>query len=116
MNRLTGQYAHQSNEFLTVQSRAGISGKELRILSIEDRYDEVRELIIMGKQRGYLLYDEINDSLPEGICSSDELDSIFSLFGSAGIEVVDSEQEFQSDGIKDGEKNENNGKGENFIP
>jgi RNA polymerase primary sigma factor len=83
-------------------------------LSIEDRYNEVRELIIMGKQRGYLLYDEINDSLPEGTCSSDELDSIFSLFGSAGIEVIDPEQEFQNDGVKDDERNENNGRGENF--
>jgi len=55
----------------------------------------------MGKERGYLLYDEVNDMLPEGICSSDELDSIFSLFGSAGIEVIDSEQKFQDDVKKD---------------
>ena len=83
-------------------------------MSIEDRYDEVRELIIMGKERGYLLYDEINDSLPEGICSSDELDSIFSLFGSAGIEVIDTEQEFQDEGTRDDERDENNGKDGNF--
>jgi RNA polymerase primary sigma factor len=70
-------------------------------LSIEEKYDEVKELILMGKERGYLLYDEVNDLLPEGICSSDELDSIFSLFGSAGIEVIDSEQKFQDDGKKD---------------
>jgi RNA polymerase primary sigma factor len=83
-------------------------------LSIEDRYDAVRELIVMGKQRGYLLYDEINDSLPEGTCSSDELDSIFSLFGSSGIEVIDPEQEFQNDGSKDDERDENNEKGEGY--
>ena len=67
-------------------------------MSIEDKYDEVRELIIIGKQRGYLLYDEINDLLPEGICSSDELDGIFSLFGSADIEVIDAEQDFHDEG------------------
>ena len=67
-------------------------------MSIEEKYDEVKELILMGKERGYLLYDEVNDLLPEGICSSDELDSIFSLFGSAGIEVIDSEQKL--DGAK----------------
>jgi RNA polymerase primary sigma factor len=100
---------------LLFNSVAGASEKELRILSIEDRYDEVRELIIMGKQRGYILYDEINDSLPEGTCSSDELDSIFSLFGSAGIEVIDPEQEFQGEGTKDDERNDNNGKGENSV-
>ena len=63
-------------------------------MSIEDKYDEVKELILMGKERGYLLYDEVNDVLPEGVCSSDELDSIFSLFGTAGIEVIDVEQKF----------------------
>ncbi|MEJ2245526.1 MAG: sigma-70 family RNA polymerase sigma factor [Acidobacteriota bacterium] len=67
-------------------------------MSIEEKYDEVKELILMGKERGYLLYDEVNDLLPEGICTSDELDSIFSLFGSAGIEVIDSEQKFQDSG------------------
>jgi RNA polymerase primary sigma factor len=92
----------------------GIAGKERQILSIEDRYDAVRELIVMGKQRGYLLYDEINDSLPEGTCSSDELDSIFSLFGSSGIEVIDPEQEFQNDGSKDDERDENNEKSEGY--
>jgi RNA polymerase primary sigma factor len=79
-------------------------------LSIEDRYDEVRELIVLGKKRGYLLYDEINDSLSEGIYTSDELGSIFSLFGSAGIEVVDGEQEFQDEETRD-DKREEKGKG-----
>ncbi len=63
----------------------------------------------MGKERGYLLYDEVNDLLPEGICSSDELDSIFSLFGSAGIEVIDTEQKFQDDGKRDDKRDENAG-------
>src|SRR5436309_2863444 len=63
----------------------------------------------MGKERGYLLYDEVNDILPEGICSSDELDSIFSLFGSAGIEVIDSEQKFQDEGKKDDKRGEDSG-------
>ena len=60
-------------------------------MSIEDKCNEVRELIIMGKERGYFLYDEVNDLLPEGICSSDELDSVFSLLGSAGIEMIDTQ-------------------------
>jgi RNA polymerase primary sigma factor len=83
-------------------------------LSIEEKYDEVRELIHMGKERGYLLYDEVNDLLPEGICSSDELDSIFSLFGSAGIEVIDSEQKFQDDAKKDEKRGEELGEDGDF--
>src|SRR5690349_5871339 len=61
-------------------------------LTIEEKYDEVRQLITMGKEKGYLLYEEVNDMLPSEISSSDELDDIFSMFGSMGIEVVDSEQ------------------------
>src|SRR5262245_41061433 len=64
-------------------------------LSIEEKYDEVRQLITMGKEKGYLLYEEVNDMLPSEISSSDELDDIFSMFGSMGIEVVDSEQKFR---------------------
>jgi len=64
-------------------------------LSIEERYDEVRQLITMGKEKGYLLYEEVNEMLPSEISSSDELDDIFSMFGSMGIEVVDSEQKFR---------------------
>ena len=64
-------------------------------LSIEEKYDEVRQLITMGKEKGYLLYEEVNEMLPADISSSDELDDIFSMFGSMGIEVVDSEQKFR---------------------
>ena len=78
-------------------------------MSIEDKYDEVKELMMMGKERGYLLYDEVNDLLPEGICSSDELDSIFSLFGSAGIEVIESEQKFLEEVKKDEKKDDETG-------
>ena len=68
----------------------------------------------MGKERGYFLYDEVNDLLPEGICSSDELDSVFSLLGSAGIEMIDTEQKFQDEGEIDDKKDESNGDDRNF--
>jgi RNA polymerase primary sigma factor len=63
-------------------------------LSIEEKYDEVRQLISIGKEKGYLLYDEVNELLPAEITSSDELDDLFNTFGSAGIEVVDSEKTY----------------------
>jgi RNA polymerase primary sigma factor len=71
-------------------------------LSIEERYDEVRQLITMGKEKGYLLYEEVNDMLPGDISSSDELDDIFSMFGSMGIEVVDSEQRLREKSEEEG--------------
>jgi RNA polymerase primary sigma factor len=66
-------------------------------LSIEDKYDEVRQLISIGKEKGYLLYDEVNELLRADITSSEELDDLFNTFGSAGIEVVDSEQKYRED-------------------
>jgi RNA polymerase primary sigma factor len=66
-------------------------------LSIEDKFDEVQQLIIIGKEKGYLLYDEVNDLLRADITSSDELDDLFSTFGSAGIEVVDSDAKFREE-------------------
>jgi RNA polymerase primary sigma factor len=63
-------------------------------LSIEEKYDEVRQLINVGKEKGYLLYDEINELLPSEVTSSEELDDLFNAFGSAGIEVVDSDKAY----------------------
>ena len=64
-------------------------------MGIEEKYDEVQKLIDMGKEKGYLLYEEVGDMLPAEITSADELDDIFSMFGSMGIEVVDSEQKYR---------------------
>jgi RNA polymerase primary sigma factor len=70
-------------------------------LSIEEKYDEVKQLIAIGKEKGYLLYDEVNELLPADITSSDELDDLFSTFSSAGIEVVDSEKTYREDKLLD---------------
>src|SRR2546421_5265859 len=69
-------------------------------MSIEEKYDEVRQLINIGKEKGYLLYDEVTELLPSEITSSDELDDLFNTFGSAGIEVIDSDQKYLRDDVK----------------
>ena len=66
-------------------------------LSIEERYDEVRQLIQTGKEKGYLLYDEVNELLPSEVTSSEELDELFNAFGAAGIEVVDSDKTYRAE-------------------
>jgi RNA polymerase primary sigma factor len=74
-------------------------------LSLEDRFDEVRQLIIIGKEKGYLLYDEVNDLLPADLTSSPEdLDELMSVFGAAGIDLVDSEKGYRErEGMERGE-------------
>src|SRR5438046_7877832 len=75
-------------------------------LSIEEKYDEVRQLINVGKEKGYLLFDEVNDALPSEITSSEELDDLFNAFSSAGIEVVDSDKAYRGDKDFDRDGNE----------
>jgi RNA polymerase primary sigma factor len=64
-------------------------------LGIEEKYEEVRHLINLGRERGYLLYDEVNDVLPEEMHSPEDLDDMFLLFDSLGIEMVDSEEKYK---------------------
>ncbi|MEI6243688.1 MAG: RNA polymerase sigma factor RpoD [Acidobacteriota bacterium] len=70
-------------------------------MSIEEKYDEIRQLIAMGKEKGYLLIDEVNELLPAAVTSSEELDDLFSTFSSAGIEVVESEQAYREEKLVD---------------
>src|SRR5437899_12978004 len=58
-------------------------------LVIEEKYDQVRQLINMGKERGYLLYDEVNDMLPAEVHSSEEIDDLLSTFERYGIDVYE---------------------------
>ena len=58
-------------------------------LAIEEKYDQVRQLINMGKERGYLLYDEVNDILPAEVHSSEEIDDLLSTFERYGIDVYE---------------------------
>ena len=43
----------------------------------------------MGKAKGFLTYDEVNDHMPEDIVSSDQIDDWLSAFSGEGIEIVD---------------------------
>jgi RNA polymerase primary sigma factor len=59
-------------------------------LAFDEKFDQVNKLIHIGKEKGFLLYDEVNDLLPSDLHSAEELEDVLSMFDSAGIEVVDS--------------------------
>ena len=66
--------------------------RESKQLNLEDRYEEVRQLLSLGKDRGYLAIEEINEALPEDLTTSpEEIEEVFSLFETLGIELVDAE-------------------------
>ncbi|MDH3998902.1 MAG: RNA polymerase sigma factor RpoD [Desulfuromonadales bacterium] len=54
--------------------------------------EEVQQLIDLGKEKGFLTYDEVNDVLPADMVSSEQLEDVMSMFGEMDIEVVDSER------------------------
>src|SRR5438270_12763024 len=59
-------------------------------LSVEEKYVEVKQLIALGKEKGFLLYDEIYEILPEEVTSlPEELDEIYIRFADLGIDVVE---------------------------
>ena len=65
-------------------------------LALEEKFDEVRQLIVIGKEKGYLLYDEVNDLLPADLTANPEdLEELLAVFASAGIELVDSEKGYK---------------------
>jgi RNA polymerase primary sigma factor len=55
----------------------------------KDEERKKRELITMGKAKGFLTYEEVNDHMPESIVSSDQIDDWLSTLGGEGIEIVD---------------------------
>jgi RNA polymerase primary sigma factor len=52
---------------------------------------DVKMLISMGKEKGYLTYDEVNDILPPDVVSPEHIDDLMVLFGEMDIELVDTD-------------------------
>ena len=50
----------------------------------------MEKLIHIGKEKGYLTYDEVNEHLPADLLSRDQMDDVMSMFGDMDIEIIDS--------------------------
>ncbi len=67
------------------------------VTPVEERIPSVRQLVELGKGKGYLLYDEIYDLLPDEITAVvEEVDQIYIRFGELGIEVIDRPERYQN--------------------
>jgi RNA polymerase primary sigma factor len=56
---------------------------------IEDEFGHLQQLVLIGKERGFLLYDEINESLPADVHSSQEIDDLLEALERQGIEIYE---------------------------
>ena len=52
---------------------------------------EIHDLLELGKERGYLTYEEINDGLPEDMVTPEELEDLYQSMAHFGIELIDEE-------------------------
>jgi RNA polymerase primary sigma factor len=56
-------------------------------------YDEIKQLIDIGLEKGYLTPDEINDYLPQGVYSPEEIEDIFDYLTAANIDITETIKE-----------------------
>nr|WP_281174865.1 RNA polymerase sigma factor RpoD [Pelobacter seleniigenes] len=66
------------------------------IMAKKTNQEEVQQLIDIGKEKGFLTYDEVNDMLPANMVSSEQLEDVMSMFGEMDIEIVDSDSKVSS--------------------
>jgi len=58
----------------------------------EVQSDEINKLILLGEEKGFLTYDDVNDALLPDVTSSEQIDDIIMLFGEKNIDIIDTEQ------------------------
>ncbi|HEY3533678.1 MAG TPA: RNA polymerase sigma factor region1.1 domain-containing protein, partial [Casimicrobiaceae bacterium] len=68
---------------------AEVAPRELTPADVEARKRRLKTLIVLGKERGYLTYAEINDHLPDDILDAEQIEGIISMIGDMGIQVYD---------------------------
>lgn len=60
------------------------------------RGQAIEQLVRLGKSRGFLTFDEINDTLPKHVLSADQIDDIFSVLDQLDIQIVNSKSKLKN--------------------
>ncbi|MGE0407374.1 MAG: RNA polymerase sigma factor region1.1 domain-containing protein, partial [Candidatus Korobacteraceae bacterium] len=66
---------------------------------MDDKYDDIKKLIDVGKEKGYLTYNEVNDLIPHDVHSPDDLDDLLTTIGTQGIGVLDESAKLPSSSL-----------------
>ncbi len=62
---------------------------DVKASDVEAQKKRLKNLIVLGKDRGYITYAEINDHLPEEITDAEQIEGVVSMFNDMGIQVYD---------------------------
>jgi len=79
----------KKSEQLAEKSKIEFVSPELQEASAEERRSRLKSLIVLGKERGYLTYAEINDHLPDDVQNSEQIDGIIGMINDMGIQVYE---------------------------
>jgi RNA polymerase primary sigma factor len=63
-------------------------------VAIDDKYDGIQRLVQMGKEKGYVLYDEVSEVLPGDLPGGAELEDVLAGLDVAGIENLEEPKDF----------------------
>jgi RNA polymerase primary sigma factor len=86
------------------------------VIKLDEKYtDDVQKLLDMGKEKAFLTYDDINQELPEGLVSPDEIEDIFATLTGEGISISDSEEKFLETAASGGEMGKKEEGGEEEV-
>ena len=66
-----------------------IGDKVAPVIDPETRRLRLKSLIVLGKERGYLTYAEINDHLPDDMLDAEQIENVISMINDMGISVFD---------------------------
>jgi RNA polymerase primary sigma factor len=58
-------------------------------VATDEKFGRIKNLIDMGKEKGFVLYDEVNELLPEELAGTAELDDLLADLDSAGVEILE---------------------------
>jgi len=73
----------------------------LEVQSKKKRVKGLTELIALGKEKGHLTFEEVNNILPVDIVSSEEIDEILGILGDENIKLIDSEEDLIKEGTEE---------------
>ena len=66
----------------------------------------VKKMIALGKQRGFVTYDELNAALPPEQVSSEQIEDTMSMLSESGVNVVENEESEEAGDNSESQKEE----------
>lgn len=65
----------------------------------DDLKQDIEKLIVLGKKKGFLTYDEVNEALSENVESSEEIDKVFDVLDGKDIKIIEAEDEDDTEAL-----------------